>query len=140
MFLHKVEIFEGLSSDVLQGIEQIAEEASLPEGTVLFRAGDPAENLYVLKDGQVALTTSGASPITFPIDEPGGVFGWSSLVEPRIYTATAELTMDSTLYRLDGGRLLDLFEQHPGDGLLVLRRLARIIASRLKASYERFGK
>ncbi|SMC25629.1 Cyclic nucleotide-binding domain-containing protein [Desulfacinum hydrothermale DSM 13146] len=140
MFLHRVEIFEGLSSEVLEAIEHIAEEDSLPEGTVLFRAGDSAENLYILKDGQVALTTGGTSPITFPIDEPGGVFGWSSLVEPRLYTATAELTMDSSLYRLDGGKLLGLFEEHTADGLLVLRRLARIIASRLKASYERFGK
>ncbi len=139
MFLEKVEIFQGLNSGFLEEVHRLAREERRSEGTVLFRAGDPAENLYVLKDGQVALTTGGKSSITFPIEESGAVFGWSALVEPRIYTATAELTMDSIFYSWDGNDLLRIFENHPREGLLVLRRLARVIGSRLKASYERFG-
>ncbi len=140
MFLNKVEIFEGLSAEILDRIQAMAMEEKVQEGHIFFRAGDPADFLYVLKEGQVALTTGGASPITFPIGETGAVFGWSALVEPRAYTATSESTMPTTVLKLDGTALLQLFEDHPRDGLLVLRRLARVMASRLKASYERFAR
>lgn len=140
MFLKKAEIFVGVSPEVLDRIEALAQEAQVPEGHVFFRAGEPAVFLYVLKEGQVALTTGGAVPITFPIGESGAVFGWSALVEPRTYTATCETTMPSTTIRLDGAQLLQIFEESPKDGLLVLRRLARVMASRLKASYERFAR
>lgn len=140
MFLRKAEIFEGVNPELLNRIHDMAEEDHVPEGHVFFRAGDPAAFLYVLKEGQVALTTGGAAPITFPIGEPGAVFGWSALVEPRTYTATCESTMPSSVLKLDGGELLKLFEENPKDGLLVVRRLARVMASRLKVSYERFGR
>lgn len=140
MFLKKVEIFEGLSAEVLDRIQAMALEEQVHEGHLFFRSGDPAAFLYVLQEGQVALTTGGAAPITFPIGEPGAVFGWSALVEPRTYTATCESTMPTTVLKLDGTALLQLFEEHPKDGLLALRRLARVMASRLKASYERFAR
>ncbi|ROQ92297.1 cyclic nucleotide-binding protein [Desulfosoma caldarium] len=140
MFLRKAEIFVGVSAEVLDRIQAMAEEEQVPEGHVFFRAGEPAAFLYVLKDGQVALTTVGAAPITFPIGEAGAVFGWSALVEPRTYTATCETTMPTTVIRLDGTQLLQMFEDNPQDGLLVLRRLAGVMASRLRASYERFAR
>ena len=140
MFLEKAEIFEGVSSELLDRIQALAQEEQVQEGHLFFRAGNPATYLYVLKEGQVALTTGGTEPITFPIGDKGAVFGWSALVEPRIYTATCETTMPTTVYKLDGTELLKLFEENPKDGLLVLRRLARVMASRLKASYERFGR
>lgn len=140
MFLNRVEIFEGLSGEILDRIQAMAVEEKVQEGHIFFRAGDPADFLYVLNEGQVALTTGGAFPITFPIGEPGAVFGWSALVEPRAYTATSESTMPTTVLKLDGTALLQLFEDHPKDGLLVLRRLARVMASRLKASYARFAR
>jgi CRP-like cAMP-binding protein len=140
MFLKKVEIFEGLSPEVLERIQAMAVEERVSEGHIFFRAGEPAAFLYVLKEGQVALTTGGPAPITFPIGEAGAVFGWSALVDPRTYTATSEATMPTTVLKLDGTALLQLFEEHPKDGLLAVRRLARVMASRLKASYERFAR
>ncbi|MEJ5347827.1 MAG: Crp/Fnr family transcriptional regulator [Desulfosoma sp.] len=140
MILKKAEIFDGISAEVLDRIQAMAQEEQAQEGHVFFRAGEPAVYLYVLKEGQVALTTGGASPITFPIGESGAVFGWSALVEPRTYTATCETTMPTTVIKLDGAKLLQIFEENPKDGLLALRRLARVMASRLKASYERFGR
>jgi len=106
---------------------------------VLFRQGQDAEYLYLLLDGQVAIIVEGEGKVVFPITEPGSIFGWSALVEPRKYTASAEFAMDSKVLKLDGERLLRLFERFPAEGLLIMRRLAGVIAARLLDSYQRLS-
>jgi CRP-like cAMP-binding protein len=137
MFMQEVELFKSIPSHILHEITQFASEESVRTEQVLFRAGDVAEYLYILEDGQVAITVPGKETITFSVDETGSVFGWSALVEPRRYTATAECTMDSKVIKIDGERLLGLFERHPHEGLLVLRRLAGVIATRLVQTYRK---
>ena len=139
MHIREVELFEGIPSHVIDEIAHLAGKESFPAEHVLFREGEFAESLYILKDGQVAITIQGKTPVTFPIDEPGSAFGWSALVEPRRYTATAEFTMDSQVIKIDGERLLRVFENHPLDGLTIMRRVAGVISRRLIRSYERFS-
>lgn len=137
MFMQEVELFKSAPSHILHEITQFASEENVPAEKVLFREGDTAEYLYILEDGQVVITVPGKKAITFPVDSVGSVFGWSALVEPRRYTASAECTMDSKVIKIDGERLLKLFERYPHEGLLILRRLAGVMATRLVQSYRR---
>ncbi|NLI34652.1 MAG: cyclic nucleotide-binding domain-containing protein [Deltaproteobacteria bacterium] len=137
MFMQEVELFKSIPSHILHEITQFASEESVQAEEVLFREGDIAEYLYILEDGQVVITVPGKKAITFPVDSAGSVFGWSALVEPRRYTASAECTMDSKVIKIDGERLLKLFERYPHEGLLILRRLAGVMGTRLVQSYRR---
>lgn len=139
MFIKEVELFNRIPSHVIDEIAQFASEESLSAEDVLFREGEFADYLYILVDGQVAITLPGKGIVSFPVDETGSVFGWSAIVEPRRYTATAECTMDSKVIKIDGERLLRVFERHPSEGLTVMRRLAGVVAVRLEQSYRRLG-
>lgn len=66
----------------------------------------------------------------------GRLLGWSALVEPNRYTATAECVKDSKVIKIDGGRLMRVLEKHPREGMTIMRRLAGVIATRLVKSYQ----
>ena len=137
MYIQELELFERIPSHIINEIAQFAVEEDHPAEHVLFREGEEADYLYLLEDGQLAITVEREKEIVFPITEPGSIFGWSALVEPRKYTASAEFVLDSKVVKLEGERLLKIFERNPTEGLLIMRRLAGIIASRLMDSYQK---
>ena len=138
MFIKEVDLFHGIPSHIIDEIAGLATEEAYPAGHILFRAGDFAESLYILEDGWVALNykIKGEDSITFTVAEPGNIFGWSALVEPNRYTAAAKCVDDSKVIRLDGVQLEHVFERHPHEGFIVMKRLAGIIASRIQAAYQ----
>jgi CRP-like cAMP-binding protein len=137
MFILEVELFERIPSHIIDEIAEFAIEESYPAKHVLFRQGNLAEFLYILAGGEVILTVPGGKRTTvFPLTETGSVFGWSAIVEPRRYTATAEVLADARVVKIDGERLMGLLEKHPHEGLVVMSRLAGIIATRLMQSYQ----
>ena len=137
MFVLETELFNRIPSHIIHEIAKFAQEESYPEEHVLFREGELAEFLYILESGQVAITVQGEERTVFPVTQTGSVFGWSAIVEPRRYTATAECVIDTKVVKIDGERLMGLLERHPHEGLIVMRRLAGIIATRLIQSYQR---
>jgi len=139
MYIQELELFQRLPSHIINEVAELVVEESYPAEHVLFRKGEDADYLYLLEDGQVAVTVEGERKIVFPIIESGAIFGWSALVEPRKYTASAEFVMDSKVMKLDGERMLRLFERHPAEGLLIMRRLAGVVARRLLESYQRLS-
>lgn len=139
MYIQELELFQKLPSHIVNELAKFAVEESYPAEHVLFREGEDADHLYLLQDGQVAITVEGEKKIVFPITESGAIFGWSALVEPRKYTASAEFVMDSKVIKLDGERMLRLFERYPAEGLLIMRRLAGVVAGRLLESYQRLS-
>ncbi len=53
--LRKVSAFEELSDSQLQKLADLCGEETCAAGTTLFKEGDPAEQLYVLREGRIAL-------------------------------------------------------------------------------------
>ncbi|MDY0042663.1 MAG: cyclic nucleotide-binding domain-containing protein [Desulforhabdus sp.] len=139
MYIQELELFQRLPSHIINEVAKLCVEESYPAEHVLFRKGEDADYLYLLEDGQVAVTVEGEKKVVFPITESGAIFGWSALVEPRKYTASAEFVMDSKVMKLDGERMLRLFERYPAEGLLIMRRLAGVVAARLLESYQRLS-
>jgi CRP-like cAMP-binding protein len=107
-----------------------------PKGTVIFKRGDLADSLYILEEGRVDLLIYGIKRFSFPLQHPGYVFGWSALVEPNRYTATAECIDECKVIKLDGTRLMHLFEKHPVEGLTIMKRLAGVVGMRLDKVYK----
>lgn len=138
------ELFAGLDDEVLERIAALCQEEVHSAGTVFFSEGDQAERLYILQEGIVAIRIQrvpGAESIVVqPIEKKCGVFGWSGLAEPNIYTASAVCATDAKVIVIDGRKLTALLEEFPSVGFVVMRRLAAVIGSRLRRTREHLTK
>ncbi|MCR4393445.1 MAG: cyclic nucleotide-binding domain-containing protein, partial [Dehalococcoidales bacterium] len=61
----------------------------------------------------------------------GDVFGWSCLIQDRPWS-TLRVIDPTEVLTVDGSALLNLFEENPRIGYIVMRHLAGLIASRLR--------
>ena len=136
MFIQEAELFKGIASHIIDEIADIAVEEVLPAGHRVFENGDFADSLYVLEEGAIDIVIEGKRRMSFSVNQQADVFGWSALVEPRRYKANAECAKESHVIKIDGDRLMRVFERHPSEGLSVMKRLTGVVASRLVKSYQ----
>ena len=99
-------------------------------GTVIFRAGDSADRMYAVIDGQVDIVINGQLVETV---EAGGVFGEMALIEDRPRVATATVTAEAKLVSIDRKRFLFLVQQNPYFAV----QLMTVMAERLRKMDER---
>ncbi len=66
------------------------------------------------------------------IKKKGDLFGWSALVAPRRYTASAKALSKVTALQIRGQDLENYLRSRPHLGLLFWPKLASLIASRLE--------
>ena len=136
MFLQKSKLFRGMDQEVLKEIDKIMIKESRAEGTVLFDRGAAASDLYVLIEGSIELTIGDNGHVTYVVKSPGEAFGWSSLVNHHVYTASAVCSSPTELIRIPSDTLNMIFESNPASGLMFFRRLAEIISKRVAISYN----
>lgn len=139
--LKRAEVFLGLDDSDLSKIAALPscrEEAYQPEG-VIFRTGDKAKYLYVLKRGEIDLmvevppkSEQAATQIVAERITTGGFFGWSALVKPHFYTMSAICTEPSSVVVISGAELMALFEKEYHIGYKVFQSLSHIIGTRLR--------
>lgn len=135
--------FFGLLDDSqLREVAMIAEEVPFKSGEVVFREGDPAENLYFLLEGCIDLyfTLAGAERATpekgIPVGEinPGEPFGISALIEPHLMTATALTTGPGRMLVIDGKALRALIQKDRRMAYQLTHQAAKAAMARLHAS------
>lgn len=136
MFIEEVDLFRGFGPDLMGELSRAAKEISCPANQVLFKRGDPAEAMYILQNGRVNLYVEDQGSINFLVDRQGEVIGWSALVEPNIYTASAGCYDDCRLLALDRMALEHIFDRFPREACQVMKRLAGVVARRLMGSYD----
>ncbi len=130
------ELFAGFSEEDATLVAVLAREVNVRAGEVLFRLGDPAQVLYVLRRGRMELTfplmVMGEQRETrFQSMEPGKTLAWSALVPPHRLTLSARATTDAALLGFDRDDLQRLLQAHPSIGRIVMSNLAGVIATRL---------
>ena len=133
--LADMELFRDLPAEGLAAIAALCREQAFPAKTVFFALDRPADNLYLLLEGSVGLTIEPmptSPPLTISVlNARGQLFGWSAIVGPSNYTATAQAMTDVRALVLDGHALMNYLEQHPIVGVVVLKRLAQLISLRM---------
>lgn len=136
MIVQEIDLFKEISPEIMNEIVNICSEEKYAEGTVLFKKGEEADCLYILEEGSLKLVIENGGTITFSLDEPGEVFGWSSMVESGLYTASGVCSTDLKVLKIKRGDLDKIFNLHPDVGLKVLKRLAGVISGRLTEAYK----
>ncbi len=139
--LQRCEIFLGLDNDDLQKITGLCScrEIICRPPELIFRSGDPADNLYVLEEGMVDLVVRVPPEAAEPSEETvvctigkGGIFGWPSIVPPHVFSLTARVREPARVVVINGTEVRELFKQYPHIGYEVIQGLLRVIASRFR--------
>ncbi len=136
MIIKEINLFKGIDFDVMEEIANICSEENYAKDTVLFEQGEKAERLYILEEGAVKLVIKNGGSLFYSLTEPGEVFGWSSMVEPGLYTASGVCATDLKVVRIERKKLDKIFDLHSDAGITILRRLGGIFSKRLSRAYQ----
>jgi len=130
-------LFSGFSDTQLQALAKLFEGEHLQAGEIVFAQDDPADRLYVLLSGRVAIRFKPHDGEILTVTEiaPGGVFGWSAALGRRSYTSSAVSLEAGEALGLRGVDLRRLCETQPDTGVVILERLAEVIAERLRSTH-----
>ncbi len=129
--LRNVEIFQGLNDEELKAAAGFCQEESVPEGTTLCGEGARADKLFILQEGAVSIRfKKGAN---YAIREAGRILGWSFLIPPNRYTASAVTIAPSKVWVIKSPDFYNLVHKDTKIGLKIMDKLSQVVAGRLKA-------
>jgi len=136
--LARFALIEDFSEDQLDVLKSIIEDVRFDTDQVIFNQGDLADYLYFVLDGKVSIRFKPEDGPELTVSEvnQGDVFGWSSALGSHSYTSSAICTESGLFIRLEGEDLKNLCQEHPETGILILNRLAGVIAERLRGTHE----
>ena len=149
--------FKFFSEVVPETLEMIAQKGEVLEfgpGDVIFHFDEPAEHLYGLLEGELDLSIVFIDKVLKTeieyeeaiqarmVDEeksividtvlPNQIFGWASLVGPARRTVTARCTETCKVIAIAAADLNAMFAKDHNLGYVIMKKLADIIAKRLK--------
>ena len=133
-------LFKDVSPDVLEKIANFSEEHDFSLGQIIFREGEKADKLHFLVSGSVALrvnimTKPDSITVSF-VSKSNECFGWSGLVSPHYYTATAYCEESCKIMTVSGDDLLTVLAANPESGFIVMHRIANLVSDRLRNSRQ----
>jgi CRP/FNR family cyclic AMP-dependent transcriptional regulator len=141
--LRSCELFTGLSDEELEQIAAFAVAETYQAGQQIFAERQVADRLFILSSGRVQMRIhlgSSLRPdreVTVEEVEPGCIFGWSSLVTQRRFTASARALEPVTVVVVEPADLNALFDRNAHIGFVVMKQLANVVASRLNHTRQR---
>lgn len=135
MYIPQADLFHAMSREFVKEIMDLAAKENYEKGDVLFRKGDPATHFYVFLKGHVRLTLGDIGQVVHVVSRGGEAFGWSSLAERDVYSASAECTEPTMLLKINGEELQKITAKDPANGMLFFKRLAGTLGRRLVQSY-----
>jgi CRP-like cAMP-binding protein len=136
MYIVKSELFKNVDPDTVEAIWGEGKERTFDKGELVFSQGEQAYKFYVLGEGSVHLTMGSTEELCFVVDRSGEVFGWSALVEPYEYQASARCTAQSRLLEIPREVIEKVARAHPQDGIIIFRNLSGIVTVKLCNSYQ----
>lgn len=138
--LANFDLFKGVPGKVLEEVAKICEEVNVNRDGYVFREGERAEKIHLLVKGSIALRvnlTSRPDYVTVSIvNRPYQTLGWSGLVAPNHYTASAYCEEDSQLVAIPADAFMHVLESNPEAGFKVMLQITEIIADRLRNSRQ----
>jgi len=138
LFVDHLSLIGDISQDQIDLLQPYFDEVEYGMGDLIFSQGEEATHLYFVVEGGVAIRFKPDDGPLLTVAElgTGDVFGWSSAIGSRSYTSSAVCTDAGLFLRLEGKDLKYLCEKYPDTGILILDRLAGVIAQRLRGTHR----
>ena len=135
MYLKQADLFRGIKMDFLKKVMEVTLRESHPEGTVLFRSGDPAEHFYILINGRIELSMGDDEKQIHIGSQTGESFGWAALVGRETFTASARCLRRCDLLKVNARTFKQLLDKYRDDGFIFYQNLSAALGKRLMQSY-----
>ena len=135
-FLREVRLFRDFTAADLSALAASLRERSLRRGQVLFREGDPGEELFLVRAGVVVVSKAVTGKVEQVLARvaPGDFFGEMSLFDRFPRSATVQAETDAALLELDRGALRTLTRESPRAAAAFFEALVHVFIERLRAS------
>jgi CRP/FNR family cyclic AMP-dependent transcriptional regulator len=132
--LRSVSIFAPLDERELDLLLEVTTTRRLKARDVLFRKGDPGNQLYGVLRGRLKVLATGADgkEVVFHISGPGEVIGEIALIDSNPRSATVVAIEDCELLTLQRRELVPFLERHPKATI----QLAVVLAGRIRRLSE----
>lgn len=138
--LAEFDLFKDVSKDTLKEVAAISETVKVKKDGFVFREGELADKLHLLISGSIALRVNLTSRPDFVtvsfVNRPHQTLGWSGVVAPNHYTASAVCEEDTELLAIPSEKFMEILNKHPEDGFKVMLRITTIISDRLRNSRQ----
>lgn len=132
--LRSVPFFSGLNRVQLARLVGALEEVKYSATESIFEEGSPADALYLVEEGRVAVAVrSSDGDVQLAVIDEGAHFGEFGLLLGR-RTASAIAQTDVTLWKLPRERCEELVRESPGIGIRAAAALAELLDRRSRAS------
>ena len=132
---------EGFDPRDLAELARRATVVSFDESEPVFTQGNPATCLYLLVAGTVELSVGGEGGgpglVVETVTHQGYPIGWSAMVEPHLYRATATAREPTRLVAIGREALEHQAGANPGFGMTLMRAVVGIVGDRLRATRTR---
>ncbi|MFP4375575.1 MAG: diguanylate cyclase [Spirochaetales bacterium] len=132
-FLRSVEIFSTLSDDELANVRRFLQERSLAAPATVFRQGDAGDELFVVREGSVAVRVISKEGEEVDVAElgVGDFFGEMAIFEDAARSASCVLVEGGSLLVLCEHDFFAMMKEHPRTALKILDRMVSITTQRL---------
>lgn len=129
-------LFKDLADSHLDALSQRLTERRLRKGEVLFRDGDPGDELFLIREGIIVIS----KPVLGRVEQvlarlgAGEFFGEMALFDRAPRSATVQAEVDAVLLSLDRGNLQELIEASPSAAAEFFHQLVKVFIRRLRDS------
>jgi CRP/FNR family transcriptional regulator/CRP/FNR family cyclic AMP-dependent transcriptional regulator len=124
--LHNVPLFLGLQENELKAISELVTRRKVPADTLILRADEEGDTLFVIQTGRVTVSVHGddGRQVILSILTNGDFFGEISLLDGKPRSASVTATEDTELLLLRRMDFLSCMEQYPPIATKLLSALA----------------
>lgn len=120
--VEKIPLFAGLSAKEANQIAKLVSEIEVPAGTRVATAGEPGAELFMIVDGEAAVSTK---PRRTVVLKAGDFFGEMSLIDGEPRSATVDATTPMRLLVLDQRNFWQVLDVTPSIVRKVMQTLSR---------------
>jgi len=138
-FLRQIDLLRELDEEQLVALWPRLRERRLRKGEVLFREGDPGEEMFFIRTGVILVSKKVSGRVEQILNrfEAGGMFGEMSIFgDEAIRTATIQAETETALLALDRDSINQFIEASPRDAARFFLEMARVLIRRLVQSTQ----
>jgi CRP-like cAMP-binding protein len=131
---------QGLAEEQISCLATLAAEVSFDENQIILADHERSTAFYFVVSGSVAIELRGARySVCVQALGCGQVFGWSALLDRQDTVFQVRAREQTTALRIAGEDLKRLCRENPQLGTELLQRTLQVVASRVRATEERFA-
>ncbi|HJT80142.1 MAG TPA: DUF1003 domain-containing protein [Chthoniobacterales bacterium] len=125
--LRAVPLFESLDDDAADTLCSLLTMEDYEGGSILFRAGDAGDSMYLIEDGkvQISMRSADGEELILAVLGPGDFFGEMALIDGKPRSANASVVESARLAVLSRQHFLAFVNSSPNVPVEMLTALSR---------------